>query len=160
MKKIQRIYENKDYQYYLREIEKMEVNRVYCKHDMAHFLDVARIAWIMCLENEIKYNKTWVYACGLLHDIGRGCQYATGEPHEVAGARLAKGILEASGFEGNEIEFILKAIANHKNKAIANQQNLDGILYRADKASRACYTCESIELCNWSMNKKNLKIEV
>ena len=74
MKKIQRIYEHKDYRYYLNEIKIMEVDRAYCKHDMAHFLDVARIAWIMCLENNLSYDKTWVYACGLLHDIGRGCQ--------------------------------------------------------------------------------------
>lgn len=160
MKIIQRIYEHKDYRYYLNEIKKMEVDRPYCKHDMAHFLDVARIAWIMCLENNIIYDKTWVYACGLLHDIGRGCQYATGEPHEIASSRLAKGILEDVGFEGEEIEVILKAIAGHRDKAISNQQNLDGILYRADKASRACYTCDSIETCNWNNDKKNLKIEV
>ncbi|PKM67949.1 MAG: hypothetical protein CVU95_04705 [Firmicutes bacterium HGW-Firmicutes-2] len=160
MKKIQRIYEHKDYQHYLSEITQMEVDRVYCKHDMAHFLDVARIAWIMCLENEIKYDKTWVYACGLLHDIGRGCQYATGEPHEVASTRLAKGILEDAGFEVEEIEVILEAISSHRSKAISSQQDLAGILYRADKASRACYTCKSIEKCNWSNDKKNLKIEV
>lgn len=160
MKKIQSIYNHKDYQHCLNEIEKMEISRVYCKHDMAHFLDVARIAWIMCLENALKYDKTWVYACGLLHDIGRGCQYATGEPHEVAGVRIAKGILEDTGFEEDAIKVIIKAIANHKNEPISNQLDLDGILYRADKASRACYTCGLIESCNWSNDKKNLKIEV
>ncbi|PKM57411.1 MAG: hypothetical protein CVU98_06230 [Firmicutes bacterium HGW-Firmicutes-3] len=160
MKKIQRIYEHKDYRYYLNEIKIMEVDRAYCKHDMAHFLDVARIAWIMCLENNLSYDKTWVYACGLLHDIGRGCQYATGEPHEVASTRLAKGILEDVGFEGDEIEAILKAIAGHRNITTSHQQDLEGILYRADKASRACYICGSIETCNWNNDKKNLKIEV
>ena len=160
MKSIQRIYEHKDYQHYLNEIKQMEADRIYCKHDMAHFLDVARIAWIMCLENNIKYDKTWVYACGLLHDIGRGCQYATGEPHEVASARLAKGILEDVGFDETAIKVILKAIAGHRNSAASSQEDLEGILYKADKASRACYTCDAIETCNWRYEMKNLKIEV
>lgn len=160
MKRVQCIFEHRAYQHYLNEIKQMEVDRVYCKHDMAHFLDVARIAWIMCLENNIKYDKSWVYACGLLHDIGRGYQYATGEPHEIASTRLAKGILEDAGFMGDEIKVILKAIAGHRNIATSNQQDLEGILYRADKASRACYTCGSIETCSWHNEKKNLKIEV
>ena len=53
---------------------------------------------------------------------------------------------------------ILEAIRMHRTDPI-NEKNLAGILYRADKKSRACYCCESEPLCNWSNQKKNLIIQ-
>ena len=86
----------------------------FCKHDLAHSVDVARIAYILILEHQdlnffIKYAgitgrklpRNRIRA-GLLHDIGkwrsmrRGC-------HAAYGARLARDLLTRAGFDEIEI---------------------------------------------------------
>ena len=74
-------------------IEELEQDRVFCRHDVIHFLDVARLAWIENMEQQLGLEKEHVYAAALLHDIGRHLQYEQGIPHEEGSVMLAGQIL-------------------------------------------------------------------
>lgn len=77
----------------------LEENRIFCKHDIKHFLDVARLAMILNLTEDFGIDKELIYAAALLHDIGRYRQYTEGIPHEQESARIALIILKDCGFE-------------------------------------------------------------
>lgn len=138
--------------------ETAEADRRFCRHNMVHFLDVARIGWIINLEEELNLPRDMVYAAALLHDIGRHRQYAEGIPHEETSAEIAPIILQECGFRREETDIITDAILQHRNAEIASERNLKGLLYRADKASRACFACAAERDCNWKNDRKNLEI--
>lgn len=142
----------------LRLNEQAEADRIFCHHDMTHFLDVARIAMIMNLEKGLGIPKDVIYAAALLHDIGRYMQYAEGIPHEEASAQLAPQILKDCGYSDKETRVIVSAIAAHRDKTVAEETSLNGILYKADKASRPCFSCKAAGECNWKADKKNLSV--
>ncbi|MBQ7775592.1 MAG: HD domain-containing protein [Lachnospiraceae bacterium] len=158
MERVNTIFKNHKYQEYIDRIKQAEENRIFCLHNMSHFLDVARIAALINEEERLGISKELIYATALLHDIGRYVQYADGTPHELASARLAPEILQEVGFEPQEQEEILYAIREHRNAEIAKEKSLAGIIYRADKASRACFACVVQDLCDWKAEKKNLEI--
>ena len=159
MERINRILKNKKYQDYLQKNKAAEEGRIFCCHNMEHFLDVARIAYILNLEETLDISKEQIYATALLHDIGRHVQYAEGTPHEKASAELAPEILEECGFKQEEQRVILRAICKHRDRKVANETSLAGIIYRADKLSRACFGCEAEALCDWKAEKKNLQVK-
>lgn len=132
-----------------------EADRRFCRHNIGHFLDVARICWIFCLEEGVDIPKEIVYAAGLLHDIGKHEQYEIGTPHEVASARIAPKILRDCGYDDKETDVILSAILSHRDSSVRDEKNLNGLLYRADKASRCCFACKASADCNWKGDKKN-----
>lgn len=136
-----------------------EADRRFCRHNMVHFLDVARIGMIINLEEELHISKEWIYAAALLHDIGKHRQYHDGIPHERASGEIAPQILRDCGFDDKETDVIIDAILLHRDKEVAPERNLRGVLYRADKASRACFACEAEADCNWKDAKKNLTIK-
>ncbi|MCQ2539800.1 MAG: HD domain-containing protein [Acetatifactor sp.] len=147
--------------FYRENIEKnrvAEADRCFCHHDMAHFLDVARIGRIICLEEEIEIPLDILYAAALLHDCGRHEEYEFGIPHHLTSAEIAPVILRKCGYTEAEIEQIEDAIRNHRNSKVEEEKNLRGVLYRADKASRACFSCQAEGECDWSKEKKNLEI--
>lgn len=160
MDKINQIARNQRYIDELSKIEAFEKERIFCRHDMTHFLDVARIAYIRNFELELKYDKALIYGFALLHDIGRGCEYETGEPHDVAGARIATEILKMTDYHPYEIKIIVNAIADHRSDYWENKHEFTILMYKADKASRACYLCNARAECKWPDAKKNLKIEI
>ena len=135
-----------------------EADRRFCRHNMEHFLDVARIGWIMVLEEGLAVSKELLYAAALLHDIGRFRQYEEKIPHEVAGVELASRILCDCAFTQDEQREILDAISGHRSKTENTRSLLGKVLYRADKASRPCFSCGAIGDCNWDDEKKNLRI--
>lgn len=135
-----------------------EADRRFCRHGLAHFLDVARIGEMINLESGLGIPREWIYAAALLHDLGKHVQYETGEPHELASAKIAPQILADCGFEEYETNVILNAIRSHRNADIAQEADLRGVLYRADKASRACFACEAEGECSRKGDRKNLKI--
>ncbi|MDP4144640.1 MAG: HD domain-containing protein [Bacillota bacterium] len=159
MKRIDKILQNKDYNKYIKKIKKFEKDREFCKHNMKHFLDVCRIAYITSLEEELGIEKELIYAAGLLHDVGRWKQYKESIPHEVASAELAMDILMDSGFSICEAESIKHAILNHR-KGDGSKDTLSDIIYKADKLSRNCFCCKQEQNCNWSLEKKNLTIKI
>lgn len=158
MERVNAIWKNADYQKYLKANESAEEERIFCKHTMPHFLDVARLGMLLNLEEQIFLSAEAIYAAALLHDIGRFIQYANGTPHEQASMDLAGDILDACGFSGQEKEDILSAVRNHRNQNVKNERSLRGIIYRADKMSRACFACPVENQCNWKAEKKNMEL--
>lgn len=135
-----------------------EKDRIFCRHNMVHFLDVARIGRIINADEGLGVDVELIYAAALLHDIGKHQQYAEGIPHELASARLAPGILADCGFDSRETDVIIDAIRGHRDERSADEKNLKGILYRADKLSRACFCCPAEGACDWKDGKKNRKL--
>lgn len=158
MERVNRILSNPVFLDNLRKNEAAEEGRIFCHHNMEHFLDVARIAMLLNLQEGLGIAQDTVYGAALLHDIGRHEQYGAGTPHEVASARIALEILADCGYSREEAGEIAEAIAQHRDSRAAGRADLAGILYRADKASRACFCCKAQEQCNWSAERKNLEL--
>ena len=172
MERINRIIKHKLYLEYIEKIKFYEKDRIFCKHDTVHFLDVCRLAEIDWLKQQISgadfedfqnlkksdLSRELIYAAGLLHDIGRWQEYEQGIRHEIASSILAPAILKDCGFSESETKEIVLAISNHRNKEIKEESSLSGYLYRADKKSRPCFLCDAEEECDWPAEKKNLKI--
>ena len=142
----------------LEENRSAEEDRIFCRHDMAHFLDVARIGTIIAMEEGLNIDRELIYGAALLHDIGKHRQYRSGVPHEQASAEIAPSILSDCGFTKEETAVITEAILAHRDSASALEKNLRGVLYRADKLSRPCFSCSASGECSWQESKKNLKI--
>ncbi len=148
-------------------MDELESDRIYCRHGITHSLDVARIGYIMMIEEEIRLcdeeklaisDKELIYITALLHDLGRIKQYEDGESHHKAGVEIAKHFLEKHGFDKRETELILDAIASHKHGEGELSYRLSEVLYRADKLSRNCFSCEAADTCYWENEKRNMKL--
>lgn len=138
----------------------------FCKHDLAHMVDVARIAYILILERQDliffiqnaglsgrEAAKEVIYATGLLHDIGKWKEYEAGVDHAAYGARLARELLTRAEFDENEIKVIARAIFEHRN--ISQEMSFLGErMHRADNLSRACSQCLEKDNCCKSQNKE------
>lgn len=160
MERVNRMMKHPAYREAIHKNEQAEKGRRYCHHDMAHFLDVARIAMLLMVKEQLSVSEELVYAAALVHDMGRYRQYEDGTPHEQASADLAAGILRECGFDDKETHAIIDAVRNHRNVEIADEASFRGLLYRADKLSRACFACPVQEECNWSAEKKNMRLIV
>lgn len=159
MERINKILNHDLFLHHLHENETAEAQRCFCRHNMVHFLDVARIGMILNLEEKLGLDREWIYAAALLHDMGKHIQYEKGIPHELASGEIAPEILKECGFDDKETHVITEAILRHRDSSIADENNLNGILYRADKASRACFACDAEKACSWKDGKKNLQIK-
>lgn len=159
MKRVEKILEHPLYQSNRLKIERLEEERIFCRHGMEHSLDVARILYILVLERGIGLPKDIVYATALLHDIGRAVQYEAGTPHHQQGAGIAKGILRDCGYTEAETENIGNAIMFHQSGQAedgrAGQDTLLSLLYRADKLSRNCFDCKAQQECYWKDEQRN-----
>lgn len=160
MERLNRIMEDTTFKECLKKISDWEKTRQFCRHDINHFLNVARIAMIINLEEKFEIPKVQIYAAALLHDIGRYEQYETGIDHAIASAGIAPEILIRAGFDAKETDVIVLAIANHRNKMVEKEKTLNGLIYRADKLSRECYFCKVQKECDWSKEKKNLSLRI
>lgn len=158
MDRIDRILKHNLFNVCLNKNKAAEKDRIFCRHDMTHFLDVARIGRIINAEEGLGVEVELIYAAALLHDIGKHMQYSEGIPHELASAQLAPGILSDCGFDKKETDVIIDAIRGHRDENSADEKNLKGILYRADKLSRACFCCPAEGGCDWKDGKKNLRL--
>ena len=157
MERYQKIVKHKKFQQCMEEIKKEEEQRIFCHHNREHLLSVARIAYIMVLEENIAISRDLVYATAYLHDIGKGKQYKKGIPHEIESAILAEGILLDCGYSPEEIQCIVSAILRHRVYKDSNTE-FEKIIYRADKLSRPCDQCLASDECNWPLEKKNLEV--
>ncbi len=154
MKRIDLLMKDEQYNEYLRRNQEEEASLTFCPHDIRHHIDVARIAYILILENnDLNFfvrdaeltgklaGKEVIYAAGLLHDIGKWQEYKTGLDHAASGSRLAKDILASSYFTPNESEIICRAIYEHRNLN-RDMSFLGERILRADNLSRVCSHCE------------------
>ena len=57
MKRIDEILRHETFRKHLSDINEAEKTRCFCNHDMEHLMDVARIAWIMNLEEGLGLEK-------------------------------------------------------------------------------------------------------
>lgn len=146
-----------------RRLQELEETRIFCRHQMNHLLDVARIAYILNLEMRLGISRDLIYAAAILHDIGKGRQYEEGIPHETASADLAEQILADMpaklAFTPEEQQQILTAIRGHR-RLRCDAEPLEALLYKSDKMSRACFACPAESQCNWSNDKKNMEIQL
>ena len=146
-----------------RRLQELEETRVFCRHQMNHLLDVARIAYILNLEMKLGISRDLIYAAAILHDIGKGRQYEEGIPHETASADLAEQILADMpaklAFTSEEQQQILTAIRGHR-RLRRDAEPLEALLYKSDQMSRACFACPADSQCNWSNDKKNMEIQL
>lgn len=160
MERIDKICSHALWRSYVNKIGELERDRIFCGHDTSHFLDVARLAYIEDLERNLNISKELIYAAALLHDIGRYHEYLDDIPHDKASAMLAVDILKDCGFDTQEQNEIIAAIAQHRTAETEKRDDLAGLIYRADKKSRPCLFCKAEKLCNWSSLKKNLKLNL
>ena len=137
---------------YLKEIEEIEKDRIYCRHGLTHLLDVARIAYIMNLEEGSPFSKDVIYGTALLHDIGKVKQYKEKIPHEKTGAAVAEGILMECGYVKEEIikQYGTDYLSNPEYGKMISERQFDRVvsLIDQDKVVRGGH-----------YNKDTLKIE-
>ncbi len=157
MKRIDAILADEQFRYGLERINELEQDRIFCCHGLEHLLDVARIAWIMVLEQNIPLEKDLVYGAALLHDLGRYRQYEENIPHHQASAILAAELLPKAGYTEAETAQIVDAIGQHGTEP-QSQGQLARILYDADKLSRNCFRCGAQAECKWPLEKRNRTI--
>ncbi|WAW14346.1 HD domain-containing protein [Peptostreptococcus equinus] len=151
-KRINAILSNPDFKYYIKEIDRLEENRIFCLHNLEHLFNVARSMQLINIEENLGLDRNHIYACALLHDLGRVEEYNGGKKHAIASSEISEKILKQVGFSSDEIENIKNAIIGHNNVEV----NLLGKLLKfADKKSRNCYLCPASSKCKWSEEKKN-----
>ncbi|MGE5398493.1 MAG: HD domain-containing protein [Chitinophagales bacterium] len=166
MKRIELILKDPSFIDYINRNTLSDQEHRYCKHDLAHMIDVARITYILILEQQSIGNyittgslsgkmaaRETIYAAGLLHDIGKWKEYMTGEDHAAFGARLAREMLPRLFFNDNEIDVISQAIFEHRNIS-KDMSFLGEKLHRADNLSRVCSQCTESTNCLKYQNKE------
>lgn len=121
-------------------IEELEQDRIFCRHSIAHFQDVARIAYIENLEKNLGFSKELIYAAAMLHDIGRHLQYLEGIPHDKGSAMLAEKILSDCAFEKAEQEEILSAILQHRTSETKEKDDFAGFCTEQIKNQEAVFS--------------------
>ena len=163
MKKVNAILAHPLYRECYARLEELEKDRIFCRHQMTHLLDVARIAYISNMEQGLGIEKEVIYAAALLHDIGKYVQYEDGTPHEQSGEKIASEILgslsEKDAFSDEENRMILTAIRGHR-RLREDADVLEKLLYTSDKASRMCFACPAEGECDWSTEKKNMELKI
>ena len=164
MDRLNSIYRDELWLTCMEEIEVAESDRIYCRHDFTHLMDVARIAYILSVEEALCIQKDVIYAAALLHDIGRSKEYTDGIPHDEAGAIIAEEILKRSSYSEKEREAIITAVRGHRGHSESEEANglikrLSYVIKRADKESRLCLICDARDTCKWPDDKKNMDIK-
>lgn len=153
MKRVNGIVRHPLFERQLARLGELEKTRVFCRHDLQHLLDVARLGWIAALERQLPLERDVVYAAALLHDLGRVEQIEEGTPHHQASAALAARILPEAGFSEEEVSRIQSAILAHREDG--GGDCLGKLIFWADKACRTCWSCGARTGCSWSDEKKN-----
>lgn len=159
MPRVRAIFENASFKSRLDAIDAAEVDREFCRHGLSHLLDVARVAQILDLERGLGLDRELIYAAAFLHDLGRAAQYETGEPHDEAGERIAREILEdlpaELAFTEDECAAILAAVRAHRGAVAGTDDVLAELICEADHRSRPCYACAARKDCYWPEERKN-----
>lgn len=157
MEYVARLLSDKEYRQKLLRLEQLEAERIYCRHNMTHFMDVARLAQIRNLELKLNQDKEMIYLYALLHDMGRVAEYEQGISHAQASADYAGEILMRIGYRKDKVSVIQNAILHHRGflEESGEEAIFDGLMHWADKASRMCFTCPAQASCKWSEEQKN-----
>ena len=159
MNRVNMLLKDHAYQGFILRNRELEESRIYCRHTFEHTLDVARITYILMLENGSFSNwireselgsehigKELIYTAGILHDIGRWEEYETGESHALTSARYAVTIMEKYGYAPKEITMVTDAIKEHRGSC-SPVTVLGRYLRIADRLSRLCFSCRARNTC-------------
>ncbi len=157
MDRVERILENSFYKTQIKKIYESEYDRLFCRHGFGHAVAVARIAYILSMEEHLPIRKDVIYGAALLHDAGRYTPEEKELDHHEAGAIHAAEVLEGAGYTPQETEMMCDAIRSHKDPK-DRTDTLASVLYRADKLSRNCFLCDAREECYWPEERKNKTI--
>lgn len=166
MQRVQLILQDELFIDYINRNTEAERERPFCKHDLTHMIDVARIAYILVLEHQdLEYfiqtarlssrmaAKELIYTAGLLHDIGKWKEYESGTDHAAFGSHLVRELLPRLDFTENEASIIAQAVFEHRN--ISKEMSFLGErLHRADNLSRVCSQCDENQDCIKFKNKE------
>jgi putative nucleotidyltransferase with HDIG domain len=155
-----KIIENQRYREILEDIENFERDRIFCRHNMEHFLQTARITLIMCREEFPDIPPDFIYSTALLHDIGRAEQYRNGVQHNISGSEIARNILREIGADDEFTERVCHCIMSHRSATDSHSDGFEQIFYMADKKSRNCFCCKAQDECKWQTEKRNMNIEI
>lgn len=158
MKNTNKIVFNEKYQEKLKKLEKCEKDRAFCGHTSQHFYDVARIFYLLILENKLDFSKDMAYTTAFLHDIGRVDEYEKEIPHDIASRNFAKEMLQLTDYSEKEKELILQAISKHRGEN-SKEHSFSALFAKADNLSRPCWDCPAEKDCYWSRERKNLRIK-
>ena len=158
MEWVDKILQHPNYIKYLELNADAEKERAFCHHDLQHALDVARVAFILSLENGYNLRKELICAAALLHDVAKWKQYKEKVDHAVEGAILAQEILKDIGMEEQDSSLILDAIRSHRIKG-KKASRLGEVLYLGDKSYRICVQCDMIKECNRFNDEKQPVLE-
>lgn len=156
-----KIIKNQKYIKILKDIEALEKGRIFCGHNMEHFLDVARITLILCKEQNLDVSPDFIYSTALLHDIGRAQQYRNDVSHDTAGEKIAREILQEVGASESFTDAVCSCILHHSTNKVTQGgiSAFEKIFRAADKKSRNCFCCKAQKECNWQYEKRNMNIE-
>jgi uncharacterized protein len=155
MKIVERLLNHPDFRAAVDTIEKNEATRIFCRHGLDHALDVARITWMLALENNRPFDKESIYLAALLHDLGRSVDNAN---HDEESMRLAARLLPECGANSERTETIIAAIGVHREKRATidlKTASFGELLAYADHKSRPCYRCAAAANCYWDATAKN-----
>ena len=100
MEYVVRLLHQEQYRENVKKIARLEADRIYCRHNMEHFMDVARLAQIRNLKEQLGLDEEMIYLYALLHDIGRMKEYEQGISHAAASAEFAGEICDYRLSEG------------------------------------------------------------
>lgn len=160
MKRVNFILADEQYRVYLLKNRALEEYRQFCNHNIEHMLSVARITYLLLLEEGCRLiSREMAYAAGLLHDIGRWKEYQDGTDHALYSAKLAGPILERAGFHHAEKELIVRAVAQHRNKSGSEEHRspLSRALCKADATARLCFDCTVLDECRYANTRPHMQ---
>ncbi len=116
---------------------------------------------------DLEQTKDLIYACALLHDIGRAAQYESGVHHSVSGLSLAEQIMTDCDVPLVWRQQILNVISEHHQSLSGKEQEekiceesrkterLEYYIRKADHDCRLCFFCEAKETCKWKDAERN-----
>lgn len=166
MEYVARLLQSRQFRQLVRELEELEKDRQYCRHDFAHFMDVARLAVLVNLEQNLGLEQEMIYLTALLHDLGRVQEYQYGISHEIAGEEIAVQLLNEIGYPSGKMQVIRGAVSCHRGNCMESgriqgesgqqlQEDFTKLIRQADKKVRPCFFCRAQSDCKWNVEKRN-----
>lgn len=118
-------------------------------------MDVARICYIINLEENLNIDKDLIYVTALLHDLGRADEVDTGINHSLLSQEIAQEILKDLDFNDESKKRIISAIKHHRT----NEENDDRFIeiFTKQTSYRGCVSDVLLEVFVIGQKKRKIK---